>query len=53
LGLAGDTSTKKKKSATTTGEKSRLANKKKPETPAQPSGDLPLGPAPAPPPQQR
>jgi peptidyl-prolyl cis-trans isomerase SurA len=47
LGLAGDTSTqKKKKSATTTGEKSRLANKKKPATPEQPSGDVPLGPAP-------
>ena len=47
LGLAGDTSTqKKKKSATTTAEKTRLAKKKKAETPAQPTGDVPLGPAP-------
>jgi peptidyl-prolyl cis-trans isomerase SurA len=58
LGLAGDTSTqKKKKAATTTSEKTRMAKKKKSETPAQPSGDLPLGPAPqtpapAPQPQQ-
>jgi len=54
LGLAGDTSAKKKKKATTTGDKTRLANKtKKAETP---QGDVPLAPAPqtqapAPPPQ--
>jgi peptidyl-prolyl cis-trans isomerase SurA len=44
LGLAGDTSKKKKKAPTTTGDKTRLADKKK--TPAQNSGDVPLGPAP-------
>jgi peptidyl-prolyl cis-trans isomerase SurA len=45
LGLAGDTSKKKKKPATT-GEKTRLTDKnKKPETPAQNSGDAPLAPA--------
>jgi peptidyl-prolyl cis-trans isomerase SurA len=44
LGLAGDTSNKKKKSATTTGDKTRLSKKKK--TPAQETGDTPLGPAP-------
>jgi peptidyl-prolyl cis-trans isomerase SurA len=44
LGLAGDTSAKKKKKATTTGDKTRLANKtKKAETP---QGDVPLAPAP-------
>jgi len=48
LGLAGDTSTKKKKKQTTTGDKTRLADKKKPEQPAENSGDVPLGPAPAP-----
>jgi peptidyl-prolyl cis-trans isomerase SurA len=47
LGLAGDTSKKKKKVSTTTGDKTRLTDKKKSETPAQqPSGDTPLGPAP-------
>ncbi len=46
LGLAGDTSAKKKKAATTTSEKTRMEKKKKSKTPAQPSGDLPLGPAP-------
>jgi peptidyl-prolyl cis-trans isomerase SurA len=46
LGLAGDTSKKKKKTATTTGDKTRLADKKKKtETPAQETGDVPLGPA--------
>lgn len=46
LGLSGDTS-KKKKTATTTGDKTRMADKKKKtETPAQESGDVPLGPAP-------
>jgi peptidyl-prolyl cis-trans isomerase SurA len=55
LGLAGDTAAKKKKKATTTGDKTRLANKtKKAETP---QGDVPLAPArqtpaPAPQPQQ-
>jgi peptidyl-prolyl cis-trans isomerase SurA len=49
LGLAGDTSKKKKKTATTTGDKTRLADKKKKtETPAQETGDVPLGPAPQP-----
>jgi peptidyl-prolyl cis-trans isomerase SurA len=57
LGLAGDTSKKKKKTPTTTSDKTRLTNKKKSETPAQTSGDVPLGPAPqtpapAPAPQQ-
>ena len=46
LGLAGDTASKKKKKATTTGDKVRLANKKKADE--QPQGDVPLGPAPAP-----
>ncbi|MGA3162537.1 MAG: peptidylprolyl isomerase [Terracidiphilus sp.] len=49
LGLAGDTSKKKKKTATTTGDKTRLSSKKKKsETPAQDSGDVPLGTAPQP-----
>jgi peptidyl-prolyl cis-trans isomerase SurA len=62
LGLAGDTSKhKKKKAATTKGEKTRLTGKKKTETPAQNSGDVPLAvapqtpapaPAPAPAPQK-
>jgi peptidyl-prolyl cis-trans isomerase SurA len=44
LGLAGDTAAKKKKKATTAGDKTRLANKtKKTETP---QGDVPLAPAP-------
>jgi len=34
LGLAGDTSKKKKKTSTTTGDKTRLSDKKKTETPA-------------------
>ena len=51
LGLAGDTTKKKKKSATTTGDKTRLADKKKSDKPAENSGDVPLGPAPAPAPQ--
>jgi peptidyl-prolyl cis-trans isomerase SurA len=55
LGLAGDTAAKKKKKATTTGDKTRMASKpKKAETP---QGDVPLAPAPqtpaqAPQPQQ-
>jgi peptidyl-prolyl cis-trans isomerase SurA len=59
LGLAGDTSRKKKKAATTTGDKTRLAGKKKSKTSEQSIGDVPLGPAaqapapaPAPQPQQ-
>ena len=57
LGLAGDTSKKKKKASTTTGDKTRLSDKKKNETPAQGTGDVPLGqapqtPAPAPQPKQ-
>jgi peptidyl-prolyl cis-trans isomerase SurA len=48
LGLAGDTSKKKKKTATTTGDKTRLSDKKKHETPAQETGDVPLSPAPPP-----
>jgi peptidyl-prolyl cis-trans isomerase SurA len=48
LGLAGDTASKKKKKSTTTGDKVRLSEKKKSETPAQTSGDVPLGPAPQP-----
>jgi peptidyl-prolyl cis-trans isomerase SurA len=50
LGLAGDTSAKKKKNAaTTTGDKTRLADKKKKaEAPAEGSGDAPVAPAPAP-----
>jgi len=45
LGLAGDTSKKKKKTATTTGDKTRMSDKKKNETPAQGTGDVPLGAA--------
>lgn len=48
LGLAGDTATKKKKTATTTGNKTRLSEKKKEAAPQE--GDVPLGPAPTPPP---
>jgi peptidyl-prolyl cis-trans isomerase SurA len=48
LGLAGDTASKKKKKSTTTGEKVRLSDKKKSETPAPTTGDVPLGPAPQP-----
>jgi peptidyl-prolyl cis-trans isomerase SurA len=53
LGLSGDTATKKKKKATTTGDKTRLTDKKKPEAPAQqpaaaPSAPEPPAPAPAP-----
>jgi peptidyl-prolyl cis-trans isomerase SurA len=44
LGLAGDTSKKKKKTVTTTGDKTRLSDKKK--TPAQDTGDQTLGDAP-------
>ena len=50
LGLAGDTSKAKKKKATTKGDKTRLAEKKKAETSAQSTGDVPLGPAPQTPP---
>jgi peptidyl-prolyl cis-trans isomerase SurA len=46
LGLAGDTSKKKKKKAGATGDKTRLAQKKKTE--GEPQGDVPLAPAPAP-----
>jgi peptidyl-prolyl cis-trans isomerase SurA len=46
LGLAGDTSKKKKKAATTMGDKTRMAGKKKSKTPEQSTGDVPLGPAP-------
>jgi peptidyl-prolyl cis-trans isomerase SurA len=47
LGLSGNTSKNKKKAATTTGDKTRMADKKKKaETPAPESGDVPLGPAP-------
>jgi peptidyl-prolyl cis-trans isomerase SurA len=46
LGLAGDTASKKKKKSTTTGDKTRLSDKKKTET--QTSGDVPLAPAPLP-----
>jgi peptidyl-prolyl cis-trans isomerase SurA len=48
LGLAGDTSKKKKHKSTTTGDKTRLTDKKKNETPAPDAGDVPLGPAPQP-----
>jgi peptidyl-prolyl cis-trans isomerase SurA len=51
LGLAGDTSKKKHKKATATGDKTRLADKsKKPEAPA-PDANAPA-PAPVPAPQQ-
>ena len=46
LGLSGDTATKKKKKATTTGEKTRLTDKKKPEAPAQQPASAPSAPAP-------
>jgi len=51
LGLAGDTSKKKKKNSATTGDKTRLSDKKKSDTPAETSGDVPLAPAPTPAPQ--
>jgi peptidyl-prolyl cis-trans isomerase SurA len=44
LGLAGDTSKKKKKTVTTTGDKTRLSDKKK--TPAEDAGEQTLGDAP-------
>jgi peptidyl-prolyl cis-trans isomerase SurA len=44
LGLAGDTSKKKKKTVTSTGDKTRLSDKKK--TPAEETGDQTLGDAP-------
>jgi peptidyl-prolyl cis-trans isomerase SurA len=44
LGLAGDTSKKKKKTVTTTGDKTRLSDKKK--TPAEDTGEQTLGDAP-------
>jgi peptidyl-prolyl cis-trans isomerase SurA len=47
LGLAGDTSTKKKKKATTTGDKTRLTDKKKVVTPAGNSDQTTPAPAPA------
>ena len=58
LGLAGDTSKKKKKSITTTGEKTRLTDKnkkpkapaQKPAAPAQDSSATPSAPAPQTPP---
>jgi peptidyl-prolyl cis-trans isomerase SurA len=46
LGLAGDTATKKKKKATTVGNKTRLRKKKKDD--ASQSQDVPLASAPAP-----
>ncbi len=63
LGLAGDTTSKKKRAATTTGEKTRLSDRKKDESqknsaPAQPTPIPPVEGAPAPsetpatPPQQ-
>ena len=49
LGLNGDTASKKKKKETTTGEKTRLSDRKKDEkTEPQPQGDRPLGDAPQP-----
>ena len=56
LGLSGDTSKKKKKAATSTGEKTRLANQKKAETPKPapqmtPAPAVPGAPAPADAPQ--
>ena len=51
LGLSGDTSAKKKKKSTTSGDKTRLTDKnKKPEAPAQSPADSPLAPAPQTPP---
>jgi peptidyl-prolyl cis-trans isomerase SurA len=47
LGLAGDTATKKKKTKSTTSDKTRLTDKnKKPEAPAQGSDTTPAAPAP-------
>jgi peptidyl-prolyl cis-trans isomerase SurA len=56
LGLAGDTASKKKKTSTTTGDKTRLTDKNKKPAASAP-GDVPLAPAPqtpapAPAPQQ-
>ena len=48
LGLAGDTASKKKKKDTTSGNKTRLSEKKKEAVPQE--GDAPLGPVPTPPP---
>jgi peptidyl-prolyl cis-trans isomerase SurA len=49
LGLGGNTAVKKKKNATTVGQKTRLAEKnKKPATPEQKPGDAPPAPAPIP-----
>jgi peptidyl-prolyl cis-trans isomerase SurA len=48
LGLAGNTAKKKEKKSTTTGNKTRLSDRKKAETPAPVSGDVPLGFAPQP-----
>jgi peptidyl-prolyl cis-trans isomerase SurA len=46
LGLAGNTAAKKKKTATTTGDKTRLTDKKKQE--AEKSGETPQAPTPQP-----
>jgi len=46
LGLAGDTTAKKKKKATTTGEKTRLSDKKNEPKETEDTGDRPLGSAP-------
>ncbi|HWA94336.1 MAG TPA: peptidylprolyl isomerase [Terracidiphilus sp.] len=49
LGLNGDTATKKKKAETTTSEKTRLSDRQKEEKKEEkPTGDRPLGDAPAP-----
>ncbi len=53
LGLGSNVTGKKKKAATTTGEKTRLSDKKKPDTPVQPvevtpAPSVPGAPAPAP-----
>jgi peptidyl-prolyl cis-trans isomerase SurA len=48
LGLGGDTTNKKKKKQTTTGDKTRLSDKKKTDTDQQNTGDTPLGAAPQP-----
>jgi peptidyl-prolyl cis-trans isomerase SurA len=46
LGLAGDTSKKKKHKPAATGDKTRLSDKKKSETTEQETGGVPLGPTP-------
>ncbi len=49
LGLAGDTAAKKKKGTTTTGDKTRYSDRKKPENQPQGTPATPAAPTPIPP----